>query len=117
MTDHIDKTELEFEIVFLKPDQLPPLDQPAETLLQALREAPHPLSHRQLQKQTSLSSPLISNSIALLMMHQMVKSDRCRKRGQVWRLVGHEYPVVSPGLPKSPQPRKPKPLQGQDELF
>ena len=115
-----DEFDIEYEFAPLSPEELPPLDETAETLLDALRRAEGPLTRTKWLRAAGLKRSDWSQAFALLQFHQMVLMDDGEK--EIAYLLNEE---VSSKLPPKPKPKvegggRPKAAKknkGQLDLF
>lgn len=103
-----------FEFTEVDPKDFP-LNEHAEELLKALRNAGHALSWRQLQKLTNIPSGEFSSATAVLMVHGLIEPDCCRRRGRIWRIPGQ--PNDPPKVPHAPTARPCRAKLDENDLF
>jgi len=96
---HDDDTEIVYEV--MDPSEIPLLNEHAEAILDAMRNAGEPLSRRQLLKRTGVPASEWISSLNLLMMHDLVEVVRCIRRGEVYQCKGQ-------AREHSPDQREPK---------
>lgn len=100
-----DRIDITYEM--MDPSEIPPLDDHAEAILAAMREAGEPLSRRQLLRRAGVPGSAWSDSMGRLMIHDLVEIEFCKRRGDVYQCKGAAKRRAS-DLPK-PQETKPLP--------